>query len=99
MSIGFESQPSASNGERSPITYELITYVFECMPNAGGTIPLEQVAEDLEETPETILTVIQELRSDELLDFTCDEGIVTVAYKDEDFLQMYSVYKSVNRSR
>jgi hypothetical protein len=100
MSIEFENKRPLDTGrkvEESPVTYALMTYVFGCMPRPGDTVPLEQVAEDLEETPDVILLAMDELRLDGLLDYTCDDGIIGIVHKDEEFLEMYTVYKSIRR--
>lgn len=95
--MSIETQPIDNNTEQeknSRITFELITYVFECMPNPGHAVPIEQVAEDLEETPDTILAVMDELRCDRLLDYVYDGDSIIVTQKDQDFLHTYTTYSS-----
>ncbi len=79
------------------ITYELLTYVFGYIPSVGKTISLHRIAEDLDEAPDTILRVLDELREDKFIGFTHNENTVTITYKDEIFLQQYSVYQAAKR--
>jgi hypothetical protein len=99
MSIGYEIQPSSNQGEAKAISHELTTYVFECIPPSGEVMPLERIAEDLEETPDMILMAMQELRADKFLDFIHSDGIITITYRNEEYLRVYSVYQDVRRSQ
>lgn len=95
MSTGFEAAPTTEQIENDRITYDLLVYVFGYMPNVSETVLLDQIAEDLEETPETILQAMDELRLDGLLNFTQNHDIVTITHKDERFLQEHTVYESI----
>jgi hypothetical protein len=99
MSTGYETQPSSDQGETGAISHELTAYVFECMPPSGEVVPLERIAEDLEETPDMILLAMQELRADKFLDFICDDDIVTITHRDGEYLRVYSVYQDLRRSQ
>lgn len=98
--MNVEAYPAGNQNEQESsqkITYELAAYVFECMPDPGQAVHLEQLAEDLEETPDTILAVMNELRCDGLLDYTHNGDSTIVTQKDQDFLRMYTVYRSHRR--
>jgi Mn-dependent DtxR family transcriptional regulator len=90
----------ASTAPQSPeyerISFELIAYVFESLPSTG-VVPLAQICEDLEESPETILEVMDELQEDGKIDFTSKNGVITITRKDKEFLQNYSTYITIRR--
>jgi hypothetical protein len=81
--------------ETDSITYELMCYTFEYMPGPGSIVALEQVAEDLDEKPEKILAVLDELRLDRLIDFTHDDGVIAITHRDEEFLKSHMAYNSI----
>jgi hypothetical protein len=60
---------------------------------------LDRIAEDLDETPEIVLIVLHELHDDNFIDFIYSDGYITATYKDEIFLQQYSVYQAIRRLR
>lgn len=98
MTVEFESWSPAAEGSvetEAAISDELMIYVLGCMPRQGDTVSIEQLAEDLDEAPATILEVLYELKFDKFLDFSIDTTIITVTYRDEEFLRAYAVYQSV----